>query len=66
MILIIKVKSCCKKIKLEKTINRSSGAAKAPGNPFKINSELSPKNIAGLAGLAPNENSIQFFPKNAR
>ena len=28
-----------------------------------MNSELSPKNIAGLAGLAPNENSIQFFQR---
>ena len=30
---------------------------------MKVNSELSPKNIAGLAGLAPNENSIQFFQR---
>ena len=48
---------------IEKTINRSLGSAKGAANPFKINSELSPKNIAGLAGLAPNENSIQFFQR---
>jgi len=30
-------------------------------NPFKVNSDFSPKNIVGLAGLAPNENAIQMF-----
>lgn len=30
-------------------------------NPFGVNSEFSPKNIVGLAGLAPNENAIQMF-----
>ena len=48
---------------IEKTINSTLGASKTAANPFKINSELSPKNIAGLAGLAPNENSIQFFQR---
>ena len=33
--------------------------AKTAADPLKVNSELSPKNLAGLAGLAPNENSIQ-------
>ena len=37
--------------------------AKTAADPFKVNSELSPKNLAGLAGLAPNENSIQFFER---
>ena len=48
---------------IEKIINSSLGGAKTAANPFKINSELNPKNIAGLAGLAPNENSIQFFER---
>ena len=48
---------------IEKIIQRSLGGAKAAANPFKVNSELNPKNIAGLAGLAPNENSIQFFQR---
>ena len=39
------------------------GGGKTAANPFKVNSELSPKNVAGLAGLAPNENSIQFFER---
>ena len=30
-------------------------------NPFGVNSDFSPKNIVGLAGLAPNENAIQMF-----
>ncbi len=59
-----KDKSKNKKIaNIEKTINTALGASKTAANPFKINSELSPKNIAGLAGLAPNENSIQFFQR---
>ena len=37
--------------------------AKSAADPLKVNSELSPKNLAGLAGLAPNENSIQFFER---
>ena len=48
---------------IEKNINTALGASKTAANPYKINSELSPKNIAGLAGLAPNENSIQFFQR---
>jgi len=30
-------------------------------NPFGVNSKINPTNIVGLAGLAPNENAIQFF-----
>ena len=43
-----------------------AGAAKAT-NPFGINSDLNPAsaqgltNLAGLAGMAPNENAVQFF-----
>ena len=40
----------------------TKGASTAT-NPFKVNSPLNPKNLAGLAGLAPNENSIQFFER---
>ena len=59
-----KDKSKNKKIaNIEKTINTALGSSKTAANPFKINSDLNPKNIAGLAGLAPNENSIQFFSK---
>ena len=39
------------------------GTAKA-GNLFGVNSDiLDPTNIVGMAGLAPNENAIQFFKK---
>ena len=43
-----------------------AGAAKAT-NPFGINSNLNPAsaqgltNLAGLGGMAPNENAVQFF-----
>ena len=30
-------------------------------NPYGVNGELNMKNIAGLSGLAPNENAIQMF-----
>ena len=42
------------------------GAAKGAGtaiNAFGVNRPLNPKHVAGLAGLAPNENSIQFFER---
>ena len=40
-----------------------SGTEKA-GNLFGVNSNiLDPTNIVGMAGLAPNENAIQFFKK---
>ena len=40
-----------------------SGAETA-GNLFKVNSNIfDPTNIVGMAGLAPNENAIQFFKK---
>ena len=40
-----------------------SGTEKA-GNLFGVNSNiLDPTNVVGMAGLAPNENAIQFFKK---
>ena len=32
-------------------------------NPFNVNDSLNPTNIAGLGGMAPNENAIQMFSK---
>tara|TARA_B100000900_G_scaffold307016_1_gene265650 strand:- start:1263 stop:2534 length:1272 start_codon:yes stop_codon:yes gene_type:complete len=48
---------------VEKIIDGAVGGMKKAADPFKMNSELNPKNVAGLAGLAPNENSIQFFQR---
>lgn len=46
----------------------ASGVAQAAGqgaafglDPFGVASQLNPTNLVGLAGLAPNENAIQFF-----
>ena len=46
-----------------KLVQGFTKGAKGATDPFKVNSELNPKNLAGLAGLAPNENSIQFFER---
>ena len=46
-----------------KLIQGFAGGAKFATNPFNVNSPLNPQNLAGLAGLAPNENSIQFFER---
>jgi len=47
-----------------KIIQGSADGLKIATNPFNVNSDLfDPKNLAGLAGLAPNENSIQFFER---
>ena len=32
-------------------------------DPFNVGTKLSPRNLVGLAGLAPNENAMQFFKK---
>lgn len=32
-------------------------------DPFNVGTQLSPRNLVGLAGLAPNENAMQFFKK---
>ena len=46
-----------------KIIQGAAQGAKTATNIFGVNSEFNPKNLAGLAGLAPNENSIQFFER---
>ena len=46
-----------------KIIHGAAQGAKTATNIFGVNSEFNPKNLAGLAGLAPNENSIQFFER---
>jgi len=38
-----------------------AGGAAFAINPYGVNSEVNMKNIAGLSGLAPNENAIQMF-----
>ena len=38
-----------------------AGGAAFATNPYGVNGEVNMKNIAGLAGLAPNENAIQMF-----
>ena len=50
-------------VDLTKIIQGSAQGVKTAVDPMKVNSPLNPKNIAGLAGLAPNENSIQFFER---
>ena len=42
--------------------NMAQGAQMAT-NPFKVNDSLNPTNIAGLGGMAPNENAIQMFSR---
>ena len=46
-----------------KLVQGFTKGAKGATDPFKVNSELNPKNLAGLAGLAPNENAITMFSK---
>ena len=46
-----------------KLVQGFTSGAKTATDPLKVNSPLTPKNLAGLAGLAPNENSIQFFER---
>ena len=38
-----------------------AGGAAFATNPYGVNGDINMKNIAGLAGLAPNENAIQMF-----
>ncbi len=50
------------------TTGGNLGAAFAAGlktaiDPFNVGTKITPTNIAGLAGLAPNENAMQFFKK---
>ena len=46
-----------------KIVQSAVSGIQTAADPFKMNSPLNPKNVAGLAGLAPNENSIQFFER---
>tara|TARA_S200000501_G_scaffold372710_1_gene418356 strand:- start:655 stop:1977 length:1323 start_codon:yes stop_codon:yes gene_type:complete len=46
-----------------KIVQGAAGGVKAATNLYGVNSKIDPTNIAGLAGLAPNENSIQFFQR---
>ena len=46
-----------------KIVQGAAGGAAKAANLYGVNSQLDPTNLAGLAGLAPNENSIQFFQK---
>ena len=46
----------------EYAANMAAGAQMAT-NPFGVNDSLSPTNIAGLGGMAPNENAIQMFSR---
>jgi len=46
-----------------KVVQGAAGGAAKAANLYGVNSQLNPTNLAGLAGLAPNENSIQFFQK---
>lgn len=46
------------------SVGDAAGAAgQAAFNPLGVNSELTPTNLLGLGGLAPNENAIMFFSK---
>ena len=46
-----------------KIVQGAAGGAATAANLYGVNSQLNPTNLAGLAGLAPNENSIQFFQR---
>ena len=50
-------------VNIDKIVSGAAGGVKTAADPFKVGSPLNPKNVAGLAGLAPNENSIQFFER---
>ena len=41
----------------------SLAAGNAAVNPFGVNSQLTPTNLLGLGGLAPNENAMMMFSK---
>ena len=46
----------------EYAANMAKGAQMAT-NPFSVGDALTPTNIAGLGGMAPNENAIQMFSR---
>ena len=49
-----------------KDINKTEATAAGVNrlvDPFGVGTQVNPRNIVGLAGLAPNENAMQFFKK---
>lgn len=49
-----------------KDINKTeavAGGVNALVDPFGVGTQVNPRNVVGLAGLAPNENAMQFFKK---
>ncbi len=49
-----------------KDINKAeavAGGVNALVDPFGVGTQVNPRNVVGLAGLAPNENAMQFFKK---
>jgi len=46
----------------EYAANMAKGAQMTT-NPFGVNGDMNPTNIAGLGGMAPNENAIQMFSR---
>ena len=58
-------KTLLKKLGIDptKVVQGAAGGAATAANLYGVNSQLNPTNLAGLAGLAPNENSIQFFQR---
>ena len=50
-------------VDVNKLVQAGAAGAGTAANLYGVNSKLDPTNLAGLAGLAPNENSIQFFQR---
>ena len=50
-------------VDVNKLVQAGASGAGTAANLYGVNSKLDPTNLAGLAGLAPNENSIQFFQR---
>ena len=50
-------------VDINKLVQAGASGAGTAANLYGVNSKLDPTNLAGLAGLAPNENSIQFFQR---
>jgi hypothetical protein len=41
----------------------TAGGVNRMVDPFNVGTQVNPRNLVGLAGLAPNENAMQFFKK---
>ena len=50
-------------VDVNKLVQAGASGAGTAANLYGVNSKLDPTNLAGLAGLAPTENSIQFFQR---